>query len=161
VTTKIPNPCQPAGAVLQSSSGIVTAVDTTTTLIPYDDTVPTSSEGKEMLSRAITPKATTNYLRVEVVANVATSAAGVITAALLKDADATALSAGSVYAATTGKPYQIRLTYYMQAGTTSEITFKVRVGCDTAGTVTLNGVAGGRMLGGVDSSSITVTEIAA
>jgi hypothetical protein len=48
----------------------------------------------------------------------------------------------------------------MDAGTTSETTFKVRAGGEEAGTTTFNGVGGARKYGGVLASSITITEIA-
>jgi hypothetical protein len=48
----------------------------------------------------------------------------------------------------------------MTAGTIIATTFKVRVGCSGAGTTTFNGVAGGRIFGGVMASSITITEVA-
>jgi hypothetical protein len=48
----------------------------------------------------------------------------------------------------------------MEAGTTSETTFKVRAGPDTSGTLTINGVAGARKFGGVAGPcSITIMEI--
>ena len=49
----------------------------------------------------------------------------------------------------------------MTAGTTSATTFKVRIGGNSSVTVTLNGQSGARRLGGVASSSITITEVAA
>jgi len=47
----------------------------------------------------------------------------------------------------------------MTAGTTSATTFKFRVGINS-GTFTFNGYSGGRKLGGVAASSMTITEIA-
>ena len=53
------------------------------------------------------------------------------------------------------------LTYKMTSGTTSATTFKLRMGGETAGTLTLNGYSGARKLGGVYVSSINITEYAA
>jgi hypothetical protein len=52
------------------------------------------------------------------------------------------------------------VTHVMTSGTVSPITFRARVGTTTAGTITLNGSAGGREFGGVLFSSISVTEYA-
>jgi len=48
----------------------------------------------------------------------------------------------------------------MTAPSTGAHTFKVRVGNSTAVTFNFNGNNGGRLLGGVAASSITITEIA-
>ena len=47
----------------------------------------------------------------------------------------------------------------MTAGTTSSTTFKLRVGAGASSTISHNGAAGGRKLGGVMQSSITISEI--
>jgi hypothetical protein len=49
----------------------------------------------------------------------------------------------------------------MVAGTTSSTTFKARAGRDGsgAGTLTINGAATARLLGGVMASSITIMEV--
>ena len=52
----------------------------------------------------------------------------------------------------------IPIKHYMTAGSTSAITFKVRIGGSSC-TVTFNGQSGGRIFGGVSASSISVTEI--
>ena len=114
--------------------------------------------------KTITPKSTTNTLKIDVVLNVSTSAADSnIVAALFQDAVANALAAASVYSGPAANDQttlkQIKFTHYMVAGTTSEITFRVRIGPSAVATVTFNGSAGTRLLGGVLASSITITEL--
>lgn len=53
----------------------------------------------------------------------------------------------------------IPFLWFMTAGTTSSTTFKVRVGRSTSGTVTINGSSGAGLLGGVQVSSLTITEL--
>jgi hypothetical protein len=53
----------------------------------------------------------------------------------------------------------VKFRHKITAGTTSEITFKVRSGPSSAATVTFNGYGGNRYLGGVMASSITITEV--
>ncbi len=49
----------------------------------------------------------------------------------------------------------------MTAGTTSATTFRIRVGPESAGTVTFNGQGGVRMFGTAAKSYMSVTEIKA
>ena len=81
------------------------------------------------------------------------------TLALFQDSTAGALAA--VMFRGSSRVTNTTLTHYMDAGTISSTTFKVRVGNESAGTITLNGHSSVRKLGGVAASSITITEIKA
>ena len=115
---------------------------TGTSLIPNDDTIPTSSEGTQFMSLAITPTNASNILKIDVVFHYGNSSTSFCTTALFQDSTANALN----------------FTHYMVAGTTSATTFKVRHGPESASTSTFNGVGGTRDMGGVMASSITITE---
>ncbi len=136
------------------------AVDTGTTDMPYDDTIPQITEGDEFMTLAITPTSATNELKIDVVFNFAhDNIAATISAALFQDTTAGALAGASqTIGDDASKGYQIIFTYYMTAGTAVETTFRVRGGGDDGSTTTFNGGAGGRKLGGIMSSSITITE---
>lgn len=151
------------GNVVQVVNTQTGAVATGTTILPGDDTIPQNTEGDQYMTLAITPKSTTNKLKIEVVILLANSAAGasVLTAALFQDSTAGALAAMSHVASSPAYQTNIVFTHYMTAGTTSATTFKVRAGGNNAGTTTLNGHTGGRQMGGVMASSITITEIKA
>lgn len=133
-------------------------VGTTTTIMPFDDTLPQNTEGSEFMTRTITPKDVANKLRIDVVVNGAPSVTSYVTAALFKDSDASALAVGSNYA-NAGSYVQTAFTFFMTAGTTSQITFRVRAGQHTGGTLTVNGDGGARRLAGIMFSSITITEV--
>jgi hypothetical protein len=151
-----------SGHVLQVVNGLTTAYDSTTNTIPVDDTVPQQggSEGKEFMTKAITPTNASNKLKIEVVAALShTVDTATMVLALFQDATASALSAALETVSAAGGLVTMKLTYYMTAGTTSETTFKVRGGSGTAGTTGFNGAGGGRLMGGVAASSITITEI--
>jgi hypothetical protein len=150
-----------SGDVLQVVDSRSVAVATGTTVLPADDTIPQNTEGDEYLTRAITPAATGNKLRIDVVLHLAASVAGTLTAALFQDATAGALAAGCQHVGAGDQVRCVTFTHYMNAGTVSETTFKVRAGLSTAGTTTLNGADATRMLGGVLCSSITITEVKA
>ena len=135
------------------------AVATGTTVIPFDDTIPQSGEGTQFMTLAITPTSATNNLFIQVDAICSYSIANSMTAALFQDSTASALAAASEYQTTGTGITTISFNHTMTAGTTSATTFKIRIGGETAGTLTFNGIAGGRIMGGVYASSITITEI--
>jgi hypothetical protein len=150
------------GTILQVVNYTTGALATGTGTIAVDDTIPQNTEGDEYMTLAITPTSATSKLLIEVAWNGANSAGTAsLVVALFQDSTADALAAVGQRYETTGTIQQIRLKHYMTAGTTSSTTFKVRVGCTSAGTTTFNGVSGGRRFGGVMASSITITEIAA
>ena len=148
----------PAGSVRQVVNYQTGAVATGTTVIPADDTIPQNTEGDQYLSLAITPVSATSTLVITCTLVVSESAGASIIGALFQDTTANALAATW----STKPAYNASLlnfTYTMTSGTTSATTFKMRVGPQSASTVTVNGVGGSRYFGGVLSSSITITEV--
>lgn len=153
-----------SGSVIQMVNQQVVTSSTTATVLPCDDTIPTNTEGAQFLTKSITPNNASNLLRIDVVifGGEASDASNYWAAALFQDATSAALAAGaskSIQGATLWAE-GISFTYWMTAGTTSSTTFNVRAGMGDAGTFTFNG-ASGRNLGGVLTSSITITEIKA
>lgn len=135
------------------------AVATTTTQIPYDDSMPQNTEGTEVMSQPYTASSAASVLKVDVVCNLANSSgAAACTAALFQDSAADAKGAAGAEGSAGGVPFQIVFTTYVTAGTTSSTTLKVRVGPSSATTLTFNGSGGARRYGGVMASSITITE---
>ena len=149
-----------SSVIIQIVNTQISDVATGTTRIPLDDTIPQNDEGNEYMTLAITPTSATNKLKIEVcVGNSASTTAGKITVALFQDAVADALATTIKYFYNPNRQYPLGLNHYMTAGTTSEITFKVRIGNNELGTTTFNGLSGTRYDGGVCYSSITITEI--
>lgn len=148
-----------AGIARQVVNTQTGAVNTGTTVIPLDDTIPQNTEGDEYMTLAITPTSATNKLRIDVVANTASTATGRMTLALFQDSTANALAATSEYTASVGSLETLKLSHYMTSGTTSSTTFKIRIGNSDAGTTTFNGEGGARIFGGIMASSIIITEI--
>jgi len=146
--------------VVNYSSG---ALDTSTTVIPYDDTIPQNSEGKEWATLAITPKRNDSKLIIDVVLQVgnAIGVANTLMAAIFQDSTAGALCAGITVPNNWFSYYgheTLVMRHWMTSATTSSTTFKVRFGADS-GTMYINGNAAARKLGGVLLSSITITEV--
>lgn len=151
-----------AGVVVQLVNTNSGAVATGSTTTPIDDTIPQIGEGFEVMTRSITPLAATNKLVIEVVVIASHPSDGAhITAALFQDATANALAAAAMAQAGANALNVIKFTFHMLAGTTSATTFRVRIGGNSAGTVTFNGNSSNRLFGGVMASSITITEIKA
>lgn len=135
------------------------AVATGTTTIPNDDTIPQNTEGTEFMTRAFTPGHANSTLRIEVTAHIASTVAGICTMALFQDADVNAIAAVQERLDGTAAGYQMRMTFYVAAGSTAARTYKVRIGNSAASTLTFNGAAGARLMGGVMASGIYITEI--
>lgn len=151
-----------AGKVLQVVNVTTGAVATGTTVSPLDDTIPQKTEGVEFMTLAITPSHASNKLFIEAQGIAGNSASGNwLTMALFQDTTANSLAAVVEREAVATATALLSINHYMTAGTTSSTTFKIRIGGTDAGTTTLNGAAGSRYMGGVMSSSITITEIAA
>jgi hypothetical protein len=148
------------GSVLQVVNTQSGAVATGTTAIQIDDTIPQNTEGTEFMTLAITPTNINNKLVVQVVMQLSTNADANIGIALFQDSTANALAAQTFRQDVSTGFTILNLIHYMTAGTTSSTTFKARGGAGS-GTYTFNGTGGGRIFGGVMSSSITIMEIAA
>ena len=135
-------------------------VATGTTTMPLDNTIPQNDEGDQVMSRTITPTHASNKLVIEVHVIMSCGTSGRnLEAALFKDSDAGALASTYSYAHQGGEPHSNSFSHFMTTGGTSEITFKVRIGTSSGGTVTFNGHGGSAAHGGVLSSSITISEI--
>ena len=150
------------GKVLQVVHTESGAVATTTTIMPFDDTINTSSEGGEFFTLAITPANVSNKLIIQSVIHYSHSAASTFcTANLYQDSTAASISAiGSTMERVATDQTCISGLHYMTAGTTSATTFKLRAGGNNPGTYTLNGMSGNRKGGGTYFSGMTIWEIA-
>jgi hypothetical protein len=148
-----------SGKIAQFVSTSSGAVATGATILPGDDSIPQNTEGNQYLSRAITPTSASSTLIIDVVVNISHTASGTLTAALFQDSTANALACSGIFTSDTGALKQVAFRHIMTAGTTSSTTFNVRCGGSSAGTMTFNGASGGRIFGGVFSSSIAITEV--
>jgi len=127
------------------------------TVLPHDNTIPQISEGDEYMTLAITPESATNKLKIDVIFYGAASVNQPLAVALFQDDTSGALAVASAHY---NYDTTVSFTYYMDAGTTDETTFRVRAG-STSGTCYFNGSssAAGARFGGKACSSITITEI--
>lgn len=138
-----------------ASSG---AVATTTTTIPNDDTIPQITEGAEFLTVTITPKTAISILRVTAEITCSPSVSSNMIAAIFRDATAGALGCAFALGSGGSEVRRIVVTVEAVSGSTSATTFRLRAGMGSAGTLTINGSGGSRLLGGGALTTLTVTE---
>lgn len=136
-------------------------VATGTTLILLDDTIPQNTEGDEYMTLSVTPKSSSNKLKIDVLLHLSSTAINSMVVGLFQDSAASALAANSFRLSEANGDFVAYFTHYMTSGTSATTTFKVRAGGVASATTTFNGISSGRKLGGVLASSITITEIKA
>ena len=153
---------QSLGKILQVKHFHIGTVNNTSTVVPNDNTIPQSNEGKEFMTLAITPKSASSKLLIQVhLMGSANDTGRQVTVGLFQDSIANALAATGMYESVGTGLMGLSFNHYMTAGTTSEITFKVRAGSHS-GIFTLNGYSTTTpTMGGVGVSSINIMEIGA
>lgn len=151
----------PGAAFVKQVRATKNTIVNCSTVMPYDDSIPQNGEGDEVLTVAITPSSASNILVIQWTGFVGTSTSEMGSAALFQDSTAGALNASSSYLGTVSLADTLTLTHTMTAGTTSSTTFKIRIGPNSAGTITLNGTNSARLFGGVATSVLLVSEYTA
>lgn len=148
------------GKIAQVVAAESSALFTTTAQIPNDDTIPQQTEGAEFLTVTITPGSASSILQVEASCffTLAVATAGI--AALFRDATANAIAALVISITNGNNANGIYIRARVAASITSATTFKWRIGnTDGSTSLQVNGVGGGRLMGGVAAANLTVTEI--
>lgn len=134
------------------------AVATGTTTIPDDDTIPQNTEGDQYMIVGFVPTNVNNKIVIECLFQSGASVAANHIVALFQDSTANAISVSADSDSNSNLHVSIPLKYEMKAATTSYTEFKLRAGLNTAGTMTFNGLTGGRKFGGTSQSFIRVHE---
>lgn len=144
------------GQILQTLTSAKTAL---TTAIPADNTIPTSSEGTEILSQTITPAGTSSTIRVTAqVFGHARNTGGVGIGALFRGTTCLQTRAFRINA-TQQIGGVIALDFIDSPATASSVTYSVRVGPD-AGTFDLNSGGNGiPYFSTTGTSGLTLEEI--
>ncbi len=132
-----------------------------TTVTPYDDTIPQVSEGTQVLSVSITPRASSNTIKGRVTLLLGCAGSGVqMTAHIHVNGGTNAIFATGMDISNTSRAFTLTFEFSHSPASVSAQTYTVRIG-PTSSTLYLNGDGGGRKWGGVGISKITVEEIAA
>lgn len=150
------------GHVVQSQVTQTGALATGTTIIPFDDTIPQSTEGDQYMSQAITPSSAANLLDIAAGLELTNSSAqAALAVALFQDSVANALATVAQSVGSSGWLQTITCAHRMLAATTAATTLKARAGGELAGTTSFNGSGGARKYGGVSSSYLKIAEVMA
>jgi hypothetical protein len=150
------------GKLLQVAYASDATYSTGTTLIPYDDTIPQNTEGDEVLTLAITPLSATSILVIDYGTGMCTTSTlgRVIIGALFVDSTADAIdSFGLAYDASAAVLSGNMTQFITPSASTSERTYKFRIGAHAVGTTYVNGHSSARLYGGTCPTKITITEI--
>jgi hypothetical protein len=157
------NPVQitslPDGTVIDHSYARYVSNASLTSVIPEDNTVPQATEGTEIVSVSLTPKSSTNRVRIVF------SGFGAVTSSSYGLATSLTIDGGPAVMAgmfdnkgTDGIGYST-LIYEYVPGDTSAHTYAIRVGPTATGSVRMNGNSSGRYFGGVAASTLIAEEI--
>ena len=162
-----PQYAQSASLIRQIVATYDNTVITGSMTIPFDETMPTNTEGNEFLTVTITPQAPANYLVVKVHAWLSEvfNAGDFITGAIFRDSSLEPIEGGCGAIAGTQDISSLLASGLLVietrilAGSTAETTFKFRAGCN-GGSCALNYSDGAPKFGGKLQSFIQVQEIA-
>ncbi len=123
--------------------------------IPYDDTIPEVTEGKQIFSQAFTVGTTGNRIRITVNGSIDIGAdAGAL--ALFVDGATNAVAVHG-FSTTADNPFS-QTAIWEYTPSAGAHTYTVRVGSQ-AGAVTINGISGGRKYGGVNQTTLSIEEL--
>ncbi len=155
------------GHVIQVTVIQFPLVATTTGVIPFDNTIPQSTEGGEFMTILFTPKLANSLLIVEAYANFNCGNPGndgPPTGALFQDSNTGAFAAScgaTVFGGSAGQINSLFVKGFVLATSLTPLTFRFRAGGASAGYIhSFNGASGGAgRYGGVSASYIQVTEV--
>ena len=139
-------------AVYANSNAFISS----STTVPFDDTVFQNTEGFEILTLAITPTASNSILKFECSCTYGATSGYAGQLGLFQDTTADALCSQYIYIYGYG---HITLQHLMTAGTTSSTTFKIRAGA-SGGTIGINGTSS-RIGGAIPHTTFSIIEFGA
>lgn len=132
-----------------------------TTVIPLDNTIPQISEGTQILSVSITPRATTSMVRLTLTLQGTINAVDNLVAALFANGAANAIKAGYVTITLANGLHTLVLRHIHSPASTSQQIYTARVGPSGGGnTATINGnVSAGVFFGGTFITMLEAEEV--
>ncbi len=155
-------PTAGAGQVIQKVRKTFAGTGNTNTAMGAGDAIPTTSSGSLfMTADAFTPMGIGNKIIVTAVLNGAVSSGSAkdAAAALFINSGTNAVAAGQVTGAAASARISIPIEYEMTTSDLNPLTFKVHGGATDASSFYFNSTSGGRLMGGVWLSSITIEEV--
>lgn len=149
-----------SGSVVQQVYTITTTHASTTTTIPNDDTVPSSSEGAQYMSRTITPTSASNILEITATIPIfsVSSDDKIFTLALFVDSETSARQVATQMLDDGSGTGSITLKYIVGASSTSLQTWKLRYG-PNSGTAYIGTDSGTGRYGTATQSILHIKEL--
>lgn len=148
----------PAGATIRTDGADQTSWISASTVIPLDDTLPTSSEGDSIVSKSYTPALTSSLIDCEATIPIFVQAGGSAQAIVAIFRGSTCVGA-SVVSLTDGEVTNASVKYRDSPASTSALSYSVRLGPTAAGFLFVNGNNSGRLLGGASRARLSLTEV--
>lgn len=128
-----------------------------TTQTPYDDTIPTNSEGTQILSQAITLEDTNNQVELNVEGFGGSVAGARHVISIFRGT--TCVYATTEFIADNDSEHVHSATFIDAPAAVGPHTYTVRIGPGVAGTIRMNGTAAARRFGGAAAVVLTVKEV--
>lgn len=123
----------PVGGVVQTKFVAITSANVSATIPVGVSTIPQITQGTQIGSLSITPIFSNSLVRVTVMGAFTINPADWASAALFRGAAADSVAWQQVYTATNGASLTIAIDKFDSPGTTSAITYTLRIGKNTAG----------------------------
>jgi len=147
-----------SGVVLQKVQATYAVCTALTTVLPFDDTIPTNSEGTSVLSQAITLASSSNKVEIAVSLPMIAIVTGGAWLCYAIFRDSVCIDSGASCFAWANYGISLQLTITDTPATTSP-TYSVRIGPAVTGTGYINGTAAARYFGSTCISTLTLSEI--
>jgi len=160
-TLTIPNLSGTIGIQRNRAYGSYTTNADLSTVMVYDDTIPQSSEGTQVLSVSITTQSASSRVRISYAAwGTLTNGSDTLMSAVFRDSATDALQ-DSVFAGpityTTGVLSSVSLVFEDAPGSVGTFAYKLRIGATS--TCRLNGGLAGRKFGGASAATLVLEEL--
>jgi hypothetical protein len=141
------------------ASSYVTTVDSTSAVIPQDNTIPQITDGKEFTTVSITPSSASNTIKGFVTLHFGGSVNNIhMVGTVFADAGANAIAVGECRVTDSSDIETLCFAFDHSPATTSAVTYHVRFG-PSSGTGYVNQTISGQKYGGALKSGIVVQEI--
>lgn len=129
-----------------------------TSIIPFDNTVPLSTEGSQLWSRSVTLSNTGNRVKISFTGYVDSGTANRnITVAIFRGT--TCIAAQVVNLTNVGRPVDISIDAIDQPGFLGPITYSARIGTSSSATWYINNTSAGYSFNNLSQSYYTIMEI--
>ena len=153
---RVVNGVPTSGLVAQQITGDI-PVATTTSTIPFDNSIPNSNEGALLSSVTITPNSVNSRITgvAAMTVDVGNNARSVIVTVFRANV---IVALATVNVTSSGRPENLSVSFTDLPQSTSPVVYNMRIGQNTSGTTYINRAAGASF-GGAGASAFIVTEI--